>query len=94
MGLELPNQTGCESLLSFCLTDLFMFTTTIDIRFAAQSDVTDLAIELEDNINIVNNYQKILQDEVQLRTKLIVALKNCAASQEKEIAHAQEKLQV
>jgi regulator of Ty1 transposition protein 103 len=58
-----------------------------------QVEVTDLAIELEESINIITSYQTILQEDVQLRTKLIATLKACIVNQEREVGLSQEKIQ-
>lgn len=58
-----------------------------------QVEVTDLAIELEESINIISSYRNILREDAQLRTKLIAALKACVAAQEKEVLDSQDKIQ-
>jgi len=58
-----------------------------------QAQVSELAIELEDAIDILDRYHNSLENDLKMRNKLVVALRDYVNVQEAQIRATQTKLQ-
>lgn len=88
-GIRSPVVTGELLPAAASWRSLFMLSHS-----TAKEDVSELALELEDTIKILDAYYSSMEEDTKLRNKLLVLLSEEVETQEKRLLVHQSRMQV